>query len=187
MNHVSKQPSATNGEVACYQMSWKSLPAYIPELYFLPKAFRNLTVEIHISSSWAHFLGVDKLSSRWQSVNTLLMAFRVERNFLKFGWETIPGRTCCIFMVFKHTSVILISFWGIHFKIKYLSLCIMFALCLLTLYAFVMPSSSKYLYYTLLIIFSIELSRSRYRLKVDFWIFQLVVLPSLIHTDTVLI
>lgn len=31
-----------------------------------------------------------------------------------------------------------------------------------------MPFSSKYLYYTLIIIFSIKISRSRYRLEVDY-------------------
>lgn len=33
MNHVSKKPSIINGEIACGQVSWRSLPVYTPEPY----------------------------------------------------------------------------------------------------------------------------------------------------------
>lgn len=33
VNHVSKKPPIINGEIACCQVSWKSLPVYIPEPY----------------------------------------------------------------------------------------------------------------------------------------------------------
>ena len=134
MNHVSKQPSATNGEIACCQMSWKSLPVYRPELYFLPKAFRSLTVEIHISSSWVHFLGVDKLSSRWQSVNTLLIVFRVKRNFLKSGWESQEGLALYLWcLTYRYNTYLIL---GNTFQDYILSLYIIFGLCLLTLCTF---------------------------------------------------
>lgn len=83
MNHVRKQPSIISGPVACCQTKVEQFAWVYPRALSLPNAVRSLTVEIHISRTRVHFLGVDKLSGRWQSVNTLLIAFQVKRNFLE--------------------------------------------------------------------------------------------------------
>lgn len=108
---------------------------------FLRSFSRSLITEIHISC-WAHFLGVDKLSSRWQSVNTLLMAFRVKRNSLKLSWKTVSGRICLIWMVLKHTCSIF-HFWK---YISRLNTFWAFISCLGFYLIFIIPSSSNHLY-----------------------------------------